>query len=442
MKYLLLILMLFSSASMFGQARLEDPADPSNRNYICDEDNKLTFEEKQQVKQLVCKFNVFNKDFIAKLDFNQFKNLKSLTIRPETKEPGLYHFIKVNIRLHNLNNLNYLQDLTLISVHLGNAYGIGKLAKSLKRLDVSYNSIENLRGIQKLYFLEELNISYNLLSDLNGIEELAELRYLDVSGNLIKNPGEITKCGKLETLIAKNCELASLQELAPPASPGEAPLKNLKVLDVSTNEIEELTPVSSFGNLRQLYINDNLLITLEGLANPQLRIIEANNNRISSVAGLLNANLNNLAVLRLRRNYIIDTGELFYYLNLKELDLGSNQLTNFTIPPYSEFAERLGGARLETLKLNNNYLREIPEEICDYYETLLYFYIFENQEIWLSKNSCLLGPAMSRFNFENEKDITIYDPELESNEKEDQSIRDRFQGWVKDLFHSRIEIPK
>lgn len=109
--------------------------------------------------------------------------------------------------LHNAKKLNlssngirYIDDLS-------------KLNDYLTKLDLSFNDIEDIRGLQTLSKLEELNLSGNQLTSMSDIRQLTNLTFLDISENNITHLSDIQMLNNLphlkELKLARNPLCAS-----------------------------------------------------------------------------------------------------------------------------------------------------------------------------------------------------------------------------------------
>jgi hypothetical protein len=119
---------------------------------------------------------------------------------------------------------------------------IGNLT-NLKGLDLGWNKLTSLKGIEKLTNLERLDLGRNGLTSLKGIEKLTNLERLDLGDNKLTSIEGIGNLTNLEWLSLPSNNLTSL-----PESIGN--LTNLKGLDLMYNELTDLP--ESIGNLTKL----------------------------------------------------------------------------------------------------------------------------------------------------------------------------------------------
>ncbi|MGG1676520.1 leucine-rich repeat domain-containing protein [Neobacillus sp. NRS-1170] len=174
----------------------------------------------------------------------------------------------------------------------------------------------------KLATLTDLTAMDLNISDLTGLEYAVNLSFLDVSNNEISNLSVISKLTKLEYLglgynqPLSNSSLASLNGLSV-----------LQYLDLSGNNIND---VSGLGGVPQLVglglseSNFSNLSSLSGLTN--LQTLDLTNDAITDISPL--SSLTNLESLSLWENNISDISALSNLTVLASLDLESNNITN------------------------------------------------------------------------------------------------------------------
>ncbi|CAD8053973.1 unnamed protein product [Paramecium sonneborni] len=143
-----------------------------------------------------------------------------------------------------------------------------------------------------------------------------------------------------EMLVLKNNQITSMK--------GLQEYKNLNYIDLSANQIKEITEINQL-NIQVLMISYNKLKEVKNL--PQcLKILDAKINMIERVDL---SNLNNLKVLNLQKNNISSIN-LYGLYNLKKVYLDENKITYFTEIPYLE--------QLQLLSLQNNQIIKAFEQ--------------------------------------------------------------------------------
>ncbi|XP_043935531.1 leucine-rich repeat-containing protein 23 [Protopterus annectens] len=146
---------------------------------------------------------------------------------------------------------------------------------------------------------------------------------------------------------------------------------HLRIVDISSNQLRDLSPLNSLTQLLMLKADQNQLtsarlaempylqmasfahnqiIDTEGLGQPQLEALNLIGNRIKVVSGLNYGKLTNLHTLELRGNQLESTDGL-YLPSLKKLYLAQNTIKHI------EGLERL--ERLTILHLRDNQLEDL-----------------------------------------------------------------------------------
>lgn len=204
------------------------------------------------------------------------------------------HINAENNRIRNLEQLEGFKDLESINADHNELRTINlKDLDNLKMLSVGHNELDNLEGLSKN--LQYLNASSNKFSSLKGLQGSPEIRvlilnnsimrdlnhmrflkyllyldlnssnledyaidyvdsqlllYLDVSNNLFRAFPNIQNPFLYELRLGSNM----IQQLIRTSW-----LFNLRVLDLSKNQISEVSPLSMCPFLRELYISNNLI---------------------------------------------------------------------------------------------------------------------------------------------------------------------------------------
>lgn len=144
---------------------------------------------------------------------------------------------------------------------------------------VYYHNGGDIKGNYHQYYVEpgdEASTAVGNISDLAGVEQLKNLRLLELEGQQIE---DITPLLGLENLeqLSLNCNpLRSLE--------GIENLSNLKKLDISGTDVSDLTPVLKLENLEQLIIDDTDINDLSGIENMKnLKFISIRDTGITTV---------------------------------------------------------------------------------------------------------------------------------------------------------------
>ncbi|KAG5510102.1 hypothetical protein JKF63_06997 [Porcisia hertigi] len=138
--------------------------------------------------------------------------------------------------LYNIRGLEGLTHLTVLNIsHNGLRSLSGGLPLTLRKLDASHNSLVSLQNaaLLPLESLTSLNIAFNDLEDLRGVPNVtAQLTYLDVRSNRLTSLMGIEHCSHLHELHA---EANLLREAADVASIKSLP--HLKAVFLSGNPL-------------------------------------------------------------------------------------------------------------------------------------------------------------------------------------------------------------
>ena len=170
-----------------------------------------------------------------------------------------------------------------------------------RKLDLSGRHLVHLNGLEQYCGkLEDLNAQDNQLSHLKGVPHT--MRVLDVASNMLSN-------------------LTSWQSL-----------HNLQYLEISNNQLDNLDGLSSLVHLRDLSCRDNNVQNIDGLFElDALLNVDLSGNNLS-VLNLEGCRLGRLEKLSLRNNQLTSLRSLHLLTSLEELDLSQNKLSEFSIP--------------------------------------------------------------------------------------------------------------
>ncbi|KAI7992309.1 Receptor-like protein 13 [Camellia lanceoleosa] len=259
-----------------------------------------------------------------------------------------------NSILPSLAVLSSLRTLSLCRNYFDGSFDIGEFhnMSNLEELDLSSNSIENIKGFERLPVLGKLKIldlGYNLFKTLylsdninlhgsRGFERLSVLGKLEVlrlDMNSFKN-SILPSLGVLSSL--KTLSL-SYNNLNGSIDIGELHnMSSLEELDLSSNDINNIKGLKSLSKLKMLNLRSNKLkglVTSDGferlsvLGKLEVLRLDMNSfkNSILPFLGVLSS-LKTLSLSYNNLNGSIDIGELHNMSSLEELDLSSNDINN------------------------------------------------------------------------------------------------------------------
>ncbi|GEM_PF-3071356 len=210
------------------------------------------------------------------------------------------------------------------------------------------------------------------LKDAQNAESLSQIVSLDLSSKDLKIfPSEVKFCTGLQKLDLSMNQIVEISE--------DLNLLRLEWLDLNNNKILEL-PVLNLPQLQRLDLNNNRLSGLSDMNLPQLQWLSLNNNQITCLTDM---NLSQLQGLYLSDNKIVNFPALNAPL-LQELYLSNNKITSFPVlnaPQLREFF--LSGNEISILP--DLHLPQLQELLLD--DNLLLF-IFDQDKNYLNRDYC------------------------------------------------------
>lgn len=255
-------------------------------------------------------------DFTAPEGVKTFADLKLL--------PNLS---KLTVKNQTIDTLSHLSSLTKL--------------ETLEIVGCTF-PVEDLTILTTLPSLKALTLSGCRLSTIDALEGAKNLTYLDLSDNTIRNLKVLSTMPQLAELNLKHNAINALEDLSV--------LENLAKLDVSYNMLTSLIPLGSCVRMTHLAADHNQLINLVGLESmPLLTSLSVDYNKISDVSNLqLNGDLTNL---RIASNDIYDISSLANLKKLQILDFSGNHVES--LPAWS------GDSALQTIDGSYNALSSI-----------------------------------------------------------------------------------
>ncbi|XP_059804834.1 protein phosphatase 1 regulatory subunit 7-like isoform X3 [Hypanus sabinus] len=213
--------------------------------------------------------------------------------------------------------------------------------KGTNILDLSCNSIEEIENLDNKCEITELKLYGNNLRQINNLDRLRELRVLQLQYNHITSLRKgLLKLRKLQTLRLDSNQLVCVE------SREFAGLSQLTSLDISHNQLTDITAVNALPCLEELFASHNKLCGIVDLSRcNKLQEIDLSNNKISEVQGL--SFLETLTSLDLSNNVLSSTKSLGVLSSLQVLNLANNQLKSVC-----SFSKQF--LNLEILNIANN----------------------------------------------------------------------------------------
>jgi len=236
-------------------------------------------------------------------------------------------------------------------------------------LSQSLSQIDRAVGGEGGFAFTRLDCSNKELTNLgNKVEDYTQLRHVILSNNKLSEIDGITRLPHLLTLQLDNNEVKSLDCMK------EATLPWCQRIDLTTNKLATVPPLTSLGRLRmacfasneitslegfgdhasleELQLQENQLTSLKGLGClSSLRRLVASGNQIASLEGL---NVPVLTKMELSKNQLVSLQHISGAPKCEELDLAENQLS--AEDPNLPELRRLGAETpaLKSLKIAGN----------------------------------------------------------------------------------------
>jgi internalin A len=199
--------------------------------------------------------------------------------------------------------------------------------EDLEMLDASGRGITDLDGIQYCTELVELDLRDNVIIDLGPLSNLTTLTTLDLSGNQILDLTPLLMLKNLIILRLGNNRIVDLEPLAGLAVANDPQGSPLKELELSGNEISDLSGISDLVSLQKLVLNRNQLIDIVALASlTNLASLSLIDNQIRDIGAL--SSLTGLKILLLDNNHIADIGIVAGLADLFGLWLSGNPIAD------------------------------------------------------------------------------------------------------------------
>ncbi|WP_461568075.1 leucine-rich repeat domain-containing protein [Thermincola ferriacetica] len=244
------------------------------------------------------------------------------------------------------NDVLELTELTATCADIESLEGI-EFLENLTYLNLSYNNISDITPLQSLSKLENLKLKFNPIESIQPLSGLTSLQRLDLAYTGVSDISPLLSLLSLEALDLKGNGISDIRSLV-------NVLKFLWYLDLSNNSISNRIISNQFNfmelgddqlelfqeatNLRYLNLSNNNLQDVSNLQSAvNLTHLSLAGNNLNSIDSL--ASLTNLISLVVSENQIGDVSAVGSMPNLMDLDVSNNQISDYQ--PVAEYLNRL-----------------------------------------------------------------------------------------------------
>lgn len=219
--------------------------------------------------------------------------------------------------------LTRLERLTMDSAPAGVLTQAGTIS-TLKQLSMPNCQLnaDDLDVLATLTSLESLDLSGCGLSSIAALEPLKNVSVLDLSSNTVRNLSSLSSMTGLKQLDLSHNAVTDLAALST--------LLNLTVLDVSYNSLTSLNPISRLTALTELNAANNQISNIDTLKSlTALTALDISHNAVADVGSL--ALCTAITDLSIANNTITDISTLSTLVQLQSFDMSYNQITALPI---------------------------------------------------------------------------------------------------------------
>jgi len=215
-------------------------------------------------------------------------------------------------------------------------------------LEVSFQSIASLEGIEHCVDLMVLGLPFNEIADVSPLANLSNLMTLSLEGNVICDISPLSGLTDLGYLELGGNEILDISPLSN--------LTNLTLLSLYGNKIVDVSPLSGLIDLAYLNLGINGIASIEALSTlADLTSLLLFANQIVDIGAL--SGLAELTELYLQENGIVDISALSGLTKLTELHLNENEIV--------DISALSGLTKLTTLDLANNEIDDIAPLVAN-----------------------------------------------------------------------------
>ncbi|KAI8999327.1 hypothetical protein BC832DRAFT_594773 [Gaertneriomyces semiglobifer] len=213
----------------------------------------------------------------------------------------------------------------------------------LEILDVSYNRLKNLEGIEHFEHLRELTVDHNKLESITTTTPLPRVEILSAAHNNLSH---------FDAHFWPNVQALDLDGNLISSMSNEKLLTQLRTLSLEFQRVDRMSVrFAYFQDLRSLRVSDCPLHDLEQLCyNNQLRTLDARAAGVKRIPDIFGMSLPNLEYLDLTQNGILNTYGIKYLKGIRSLYLTGNDIQDFAML----LASLKGLSKIEVLDLRFN----------------------------------------------------------------------------------------
>uniref|UniRef100_A0A8C2E5Q0 Protein phosphatase 1, regulatory (inhibitor) subunit 7 n=1 Tax=Cyprinus carpio TaxID=7962 RepID=A0A8C2E5Q0_CYPCA len=265
-------------------------------------------------------------------------DMDTITLDPDEEDVDLVHCRIGKIEglevLRKAKTISLRQNLikrienldSLVSLIIKSNFLLIKESEKIKmQLDVSFNLLRKIEGLDCLTKIKKLFLLHNKITSIANLDQMTSLQMLELGSNRIRVIENLDSLTTLESLFLGTNKISQLQNLDG--------LHNLMVLSIQSNRITKLEGLQNLVNLRELYLSHNGIEVIEGLENNK-----------------------KLTTLDIAANRIKKIENISHLTELKEFWMNDNQIDN-----WADLDELKNAKGLETVYLERNPLQKDPQ---------------------------------------------------------------------------------
>lgn len=310
--------------------------------------------------------------------------VKTLTdVEPD--EPYWEDIKQLNLRDRGLDSVHNLEDfctrLEDLDLSNNNVAHLEGAPTSVRRLNLRSNALSSLTAWSHMMNLQYLDISSNQIDNLGGLCMLVHLRELRADDNQITSlDGIMNMDGLLKLSVRRNelfkvdfegCQLARLEELDLSSNrltrvSGMQALPLLKRLILDENKLEHFSTLQedpAGSRLQCLSLQKNRMVALDVSTCTNLRYLNVDDNRLLTVQGI--ENLHHVDMLSMRKQDLkhAKTQQLTIFnqrLSARSVFLSSNIIPTLDLPNSYHSIQDLEMASCGLQELPSNFGLKFP----------------------------------------------------------------------------------